>query len=114
MNYLPYIAGGAVLAYATRNHRRVGRPVRGPGGGLRYLHLPLAPSRKGLPTPSANALNRVRPGLDQYLYSPVRSVDDLYEQLSHTRIPIYTPEAVAEKTRLVAGRIWKSLPASTP
>jgi len=55
----------------------------------------------------------VRPGLDQYLYAPVRSVDDLYEQLSHTRIPIYTPEAVAEKTRLVAGRKWKQVPSPT-
>ena len=27
MNYLPYIAGGAALVYATRNHRRVGRRV---------------------------------------------------------------------------------------
>lgn len=109
MNYLPWIAGGAAaLAYATRGQRAIVRGV----GGLAYLHEPLAPSRQGLPTPSPRQLREVRPGLDQYLYAPVYSVDDLYTQLSHSRIPVYTPEAVAAKKRLMAPWKGRSSPAA--
>jgi len=62
--------------------------------------------------PSAAQLQRVRPGLNQILYAPVHSVDDLYDQLSHTRIPIYPPATLKEKDRLVAGRPWKKLPVA--
>jgi hypothetical protein len=108
----PFLPAALTFAAALTLGRRTGLlAVQEFKGGMRFMPERLAPSTRGLPMPSRAQLARVRPGLDQVLYAPVHSVDDLYAQLAHTRIPIYSKQAVTQKNKLVAGRKWKKVPS---
>lgn len=112
VNLVPYFLAATGGYFAARKFKgNAGRrDTFWRNAGMRFMPQKLAPSQRGLPMPTPSQLRRVAPGLDQYLYAPVHSVDDLYAQLAHTRIPVYSAAALKEKTRLVAGRPWKKVP----